>query len=166
MKTTIRVGEPSQRPALRPRRGSAMRSYPWRGTGRRRRRSRSAPGPACPSFCRGRRGRGGSGRRVVASQVVERARWPAGSNLRRPQFRWDLNPNWIFLSGWRVMNQVAIKEAAAINYPMDHFIGNWWSSSDADVIPAGDGAKGYVGATFHAPGAGFKIHRELFKHAY
>jgi branched-chain amino acid transport system substrate-binding protein len=77
-----------------------------------------------------------------------------------------LNPNWIFLSGWGVMNQVAIKEAAAINYPMDHFIGNWWSSSDADVIPAGDGAKGYTGATFHAPGAGFKIHQEIFKHVY
>jgi len=42
---------------------------------------------------------------------------------------------------------------------MDHFIGNWWSSSDADVIPAGDGAKGYIGATFHAR-HGFKIHQE------
>jgi branched-chain amino acid transport system substrate-binding protein len=77
-----------------------------------------------------------------------------------------LNPNWIFLSGWGVMNQVAIKEAVSINYPMDHFIGNWWSSSDADVIPAGDGAKGYVGATFHAPGTGFKIHQDLFKYLY
>src|SRR5262249_50895923 len=31
-----------------------------------------------------------------------------------------LDPNWIFMSGWGVMNQVAIKEAAAIGYPMDH----------------------------------------------
>jgi branched-chain amino acid transport system substrate-binding protein len=77
-----------------------------------------------------------------------------------------LNPNWIFLSGWGVMNQVAIKEAAAINFPMDHFIGNWWSSSDADVIPAGDGAKGYKGATFHAAGSGFKVHQEIVKHVY
>ena len=53
-----------------------------------------------------------------------------------------LNPDWIFMSGWGVMNQVAIKEAAATGVKMDHFIGNWWSSSDADVIPAGDGAKG------------------------
>src|SRR5713101_3851078 len=42
-----------------------------------------------------------------------------------------LNPDWIFMSGWGVMNQVAIKEAAGIGYKMDHFIGNWWSSSDA-----------------------------------
>ena len=77
-----------------------------------------------------------------------------------------LKPDWIFMSGWGVMNQVAIKEAAAINYPMDHFIGNWWSASDADVVPAGDGARGYIGATFHAPGTGFKIHQEIFKYVY
>ncbi len=75
-------------------------------------------------------------------------------------------PDWIFMSGWGVMNQVAIKEAAAINFPMDHFIGNWWSASDADVIPAGDGARGYKGATFHAPGHDYKVHQEIFKYLY
>jgi len=77
-----------------------------------------------------------------------------------------LNPNWIFMSGWGVMNQVAIKEAAAIGYPMDHFIGNWWSASDGDVIPAGAAAKGYIGASFHASGTGFKVHEDIFKHVY
>jgi len=77
-----------------------------------------------------------------------------------------LNPDWIFMSGWGVMNQVAIKEAAAIGYKMDHFIGNWWSASDADVIPAGDGAKGYKGATFHAPGTNFKVHQDILKVLY
>src|SRR2546422_8064967 len=61
---------------------------------------------------------------------------------------------------------VAVKEAAGIGFPMDHFIGNWWSASDADVIPAGEGAKGYKGATFHAPGTGFKVHADLFKFVY
>ena len=77
-----------------------------------------------------------------------------------------LNPDWIFMSGWGVMNQVAVKEAAAINYPMDHFVGNWWSGSDADVIPAGDGAKGYKSAAFHYAGAGFGVHRDIIKHVY
>jgi branched-chain amino acid transport system substrate-binding protein len=72
-----------------------------------------------------------------------------------------LNPDWIFMSGWGVMNQVAVREAAAIGYKMDRFIGNWWSANDADVIPAGDGAKGYKGATFHAPGTAFKVHQEI-----
>ena len=74
-----------------------------------------------------------------------------------------INPEWIFMSGWGVMNQVAVKEAAGIGFKMDHFIGNWWSASDADVVPAGDGAKGYKGATFHAPGTGFKVFQDLAK---
>jgi branched-chain amino acid transport system substrate-binding protein len=49
---------------------------------------------------------------------------------------------------------------------MDHFIGNWWSANESDVVPAGDGAKGYKGATFHAPGTGFKVHADLFKFVY
>jgi branched-chain amino acid transport system substrate-binding protein len=74
-----------------------------------------------------------------------------------------INPDWIFMSGWGVMNQVAVKEAASIGFKMDRFIGNWWSASDADVIPAGDGAKGYKGATFHAPGTSFKAFQDLTK---
>ncbi len=77
-----------------------------------------------------------------------------------------LNPEWIYISGWGVMNQVAIKEAAAIGFPMDHVIGNWWTGSEADVVPAGEGAKGYKSATFHAPGAGFKVHQDIFKYVY
>jgi branched-chain amino acid transport system substrate-binding protein len=77
-----------------------------------------------------------------------------------------LNPNWIFLSGWGVMNQVAVKEAVAINFPMDKFIGNWWSATEADVVPAGEGAKGYKGATFHSPGTNFKVHQDIFKVVY
>jgi branched-chain amino acid transport system substrate-binding protein len=72
-----------------------------------------------------------------------------------------INPEWIFMSGWGVMNQVAVKEAASIGFKMDHFIGNWWSASDADVVPAADGAKGYKGATFHAPGTNFKAFQDL-----
>jgi branched-chain amino acid transport system substrate-binding protein len=77
-----------------------------------------------------------------------------------------LNPDWIFMSGWGVMNQVAVKEAAGIGYPMDHFIGNWWSANDSDTVPAGDGARGYKGATFHAPGTGFRVFQDIARHVY
>ena len=77
-----------------------------------------------------------------------------------------INPNWIYISGWGVMNQVAVKEAAAINFPMDHVVGNWWTGTEADVVPAGDGAKGYKSMTFHAPGHGFKVHQDLFKYVH
>ena len=72
-------------------------------------------------------------------------------------------PDWVFMWGWGVMNQVAVKEAAAINFPMDHFIGVWWSGSEVDVLPAGDGAIGYKAGTFHAPGGGFKVHDDIRK---
>ncbi len=75
-------------------------------------------------------------------------------------------PDWVFMSGWGVMNQVAIKEAAAINFKMDHFVGNWWSGSDADVVPAGKGSIGYKSATFHAPGDGYQVHKDIVKYVY
>ena len=75
-------------------------------------------------------------------------------------------PDWIIFTGWGVMNQVGVKEAAAIGFKMDHMIGNWWSGTEADVVPAGDGAKGYLSATFHAPGKGYKIHDEIKKYLY
>jgi branched-chain amino acid transport system substrate-binding protein len=75
-------------------------------------------------------------------------------------------PDWIFMSGWGVMNSVAIKEAAAINYPTDHFVGNWWSGTESDVKPAGAKAKGYKSATFHQTGTGFPIHKDIVKYVY
>src|SRR5579885_631886 len=66
-------------------------------------------------------------------------------------------PNWVFMWGWGVMNSTAIKEAAAVGYPMDHFIGVWWSGSEPDVVPAGDAAKGYKSGTFHGAGTDYKV---------
>jgi len=77
-----------------------------------------------------------------------------------------INPDWIYLSGWGVMNQVAVKEAATIGYKMERMVGNWWSGSESDVVAAGDGAKGYKSMTFHAAGPGFKIHQDIFKLLY
>ncbi len=75
-------------------------------------------------------------------------------------------PDWVFMSGWGVMNSVAIKEANNIGYPMDKFVGNWWSGSDADVIPAGDGAIGYQSTGMHAAGSNFKLFKDIIKHVY
>ena len=75
-------------------------------------------------------------------------------------------PDWIFMSGWGVMNSVAIKEAAAIKFPMDHFVGNWWSGSESDVLPAGAAAKGYKSATFTGVGTNYEVHKEILKYVY
>jgi len=75
-------------------------------------------------------------------------------------------PDWVLMWGWGVMNQVAIKEAASIRFPMDHFIGVWWSGSENDVMPAGEAAHGYLSGAFHAAGDGFPVHEDIKKHVY
>ena len=56
------------------------------------------------------------------------------------------------------MNSTAVKEAANIRFKMENFIGNWWSGAEPDVIPAGDGAIGYVAATFNGVGKNYPIY--------
>jgi branched-chain amino acid transport system substrate-binding protein len=72
-------------------------------------------------------------------------------------------PDYVLLWGWGVMNQVSVKEAAAIRFPMDHFIGIWWSASEHDVLPAGDAADGYKGLAFHGAGTGWPVFDDIQK---
>jgi len=73
-------------------------------------------------------------------------------------------PDYVLMWGWGVMNQVAIQEAANIRYPMDHFIGVWWSASENDVIPAGEGANGYKAINFHGVGSDYPLYNDLKKY--
>lgn len=73
-------------------------------------------------------------------------------------------PDYVLMWGWGVMNQVAIKEATNIRFPMDKFIGVWWSGSELDVAPAGAGANGYKSVTFHGVGDDFPIFDDIKKH--
>jgi branched-chain amino acid transport system substrate-binding protein len=73
-------------------------------------------------------------------------------------------PDYVLLWGWGVMNGTAIKEAAAVAFPRDKIIGIWWSGAEPDVLPAGDGAKGYKALMLqHGPGQ-FGVHAEIKKH--
>ncbi len=73
-------------------------------------------------------------------------------------------PDNVIMYGWGVMNQVAIQEAANIRYPMENFIGIWWSGSENDVLPAGDKANGYKALTFHNVGDDYPIFDDLRKY--
>ncbi len=73
-------------------------------------------------------------------------------------------PDFVVMWGWGVMNQVAIQEAANIRFPMDHFVGVWWSGSENDVRPAGEAADGYKAVTFHNVGSDFPLFGELKKY--
>ncbi|MEP3348116.1 MAG: ABC transporter substrate-binding protein [Litoreibacter sp.] len=73
-------------------------------------------------------------------------------------------PDNVIMYGWGVMNQVAIQEAANIRYPMENFIGIWWSGSENDVLPAGDKANGYKALTFHNLGDDYPLYDDLRKY--
>ena len=73
-------------------------------------------------------------------------------------------PDHVLMWGWGVMNQVAIQEAANINYPMENFIGIWWSGSENDVLPVGDGANGYKSLAMHGTGMDYPVYDDLKKY--
>lgn len=73
-------------------------------------------------------------------------------------------PDNVLMWGWGVMNQVAVQEAANIRYPMENFIGAWWSGAEADVIPAGAAANGYKALTMNGVGKEYPIYADIQKY--
>ena len=73
-------------------------------------------------------------------------------------------PDWIIMWGWGAMNSTAVKEAAKIRFPLDHFIGNWWSGAHADMRPVGETAKGYMAANFSGIGTSFPAVQDVLKY--
>ncbi len=73
-------------------------------------------------------------------------------------------PDYVIMWGWGVMNQVAIQEAVNIRFPMENFIGIWWSGSENDVKPAGDRANGYKALTFHNLGSDYPVYDDIQKY--
>jgi branched-chain amino acid transport system substrate-binding protein len=78
-------------------------------------------------------------------------------NVRRDR------PNWMIMWGWGAMNPTAVKEAAKINYPMDHFVGIWWSGGEDDARPAGDGGKGYLTLNMNGVGTNYPAIQDIMK---
>jgi branched-chain amino acid transport system substrate-binding protein len=73
-------------------------------------------------------------------------------------------PDWMVMWGWGAMNPTAIKEAAKIRYPMDKFVGVWWSGGNVDLRPAGKGGIGYKSTNFHRNGTNFPAMQDIIKH--
>ncbi len=97
------------------------------------------------------------------------AKFPVGVKEMQSQSSHWLNvrkekPDWMIMWGWGAMNSTAIKEAVKIRFPLDHFIGNWWSGADVDLRPVGAAAKGYVAANFSGIGTDFPALQDVIKH--
>ncbi|MCL4674672.1 MAG: ABC transporter substrate-binding protein [Pararhodobacter sp.] len=73
-------------------------------------------------------------------------------------------PDYVLMWGWGVMSAVAIQEAANIRFPMENFIGIWWSGSENDVRPAGAGADGYTALAIHGVGTDYPVYADIQKY--
>ncbi|MCP4074170.1 MAG: ABC transporter substrate-binding protein [Hyphomicrobiales bacterium] len=107
--------------------------------------------------------------KLATSMGFTTAKFPVGVKEMQSQSSHWLNvrkerPDWMIMWGWGAMNSTAIKEAAKIKYPLDHFIGNWWSGADADLRPVGEVGKGYVAANFSGIGTDFPALQDVLKH--
>src|SRR5262245_1853151 len=79
-------------------------------------------------------------------------------NVRRDK------PDWMIMWGWGAMNPTAVKEATKINYPMDRFVGIWWSGGEDDARGGGTDAKGYLTLNFNGVGASYPAIQDILKH--
>jgi branched-chain amino acid transport system substrate-binding protein len=75
-------------------------------------------------------------------------------------------PDFVVLRGWGVMNPVALKTAQKVGFPATKIVGNVWSNSEEDVIPAGEAAIGYTAITTQASGNQYPVVKEIVKTLY
>lgn len=106
---------------------------------------------------------------LSGSMGFEVAKFPIGVKEMQNQSAQWLNvrkerPDWMVMWGWGAMNPTAVKEAAKIRYPLDRFIGNWWSGSHNDLRAVGTSGKGYLAANFSGVGADFPAIQDMITH--
>jgi len=91
----------------------------------------------------------------------------AGKEMQDQSAQWLAvrrdRPAWMIMWGWGAMNPTAVKRAAENGYPMDHFIGIWWSGSDDDARAGGKQAKGYLAMNFNGLGADYPAMQDIKK---
>lgn len=73
-------------------------------------------------------------------------------------------PDYVLMWGWGAMNAGAINEAVKTRYPMDQFIGIWWSGHDGDLKTVGDKGKGYKSISWSVPVADAPVMADIKKH--
>jgi branched-chain amino acid transport system substrate-binding protein len=70
-------------------------------------------------------------------------------------------PDFVLMWGWGAMNAGALSEAAKTKFPMDKFVGIWWSGSDADLKTIGEAGKGYRSISWSFPVSDSKVMKDI-----
>lgn len=92
----------------------------------------------------------------------------AGKEMQDQSAQWLAvrrdRPAWMLMWGWGAMNPTAVKRASENGFPMDHFIGVWWSGSDDDARGGGQAAKGYLALNFNGLGDQYPAIQDIKKY--
>jgi branched-chain amino acid transport system substrate-binding protein len=75
-------------------------------------------------------------------------------------------PDWVILRSTGFMTPAALKEAAQVGIPRDKIVGNTPTCTEQDMVPAGEAARGFVCATFHATGTNFPLIQDVLMYVY
>ena len=70
-------------------------------------------------------------------------------------------PDFVLMWGWGAMNAGAITEAVKTKYPMNQFVGIWWSGLDGDLKLVGEAGKGYRSLSWSLPNNESKIMKDI-----
>jgi len=73
-------------------------------------------------------------------------------------------PDYVVMWGWGAMNAGAITEAVKTKYPMDQFIGVWWSGHDAGLALVGEAGKGYKSISWSFPDPSSQVMADIKTH--
>jgi branched-chain amino acid transport system substrate-binding protein len=73
-------------------------------------------------------------------------------------------PDYVLMWGWGAMNAGAVSEAVKTHFPMDHFVGIWWSGHDGDMKTVGEAGKGYKSISWSVPVSDAPVMRDIKKY--
>jgi len=72
----------------------------------------------------------------------------------------------VILRGIGVMNPAALVTAGKVRYPASRILGVTWAGAEADVVPAGAAARGYIAVALSLPGKEFPVVQDILKYVY
>lgn len=73
-------------------------------------------------------------------------------------------PDYVIMWGWGAMNAGAITEAVKTRYPMDQFVGVWWSGHSDDLQLVGEEGKGYRAISWSLPNPDAPVMQAIREH--
>ena len=74
------------------------------------------------------------------------------------------NPDFVLMWGWGAMNAGAVTEAAKTKFPMEKFVGIWWSGHDGHMKSVGEAGKGYRSISWSVPVSDSQAMKDIKTH--